>query len=107
MMGNRLKYVALSAFVLPGLGQLARGERIKGGVMIMLDNVFILGALFIALRSASKLMAAKVTGISAEAVVAGIRTDAPFARWVLAAFMVLWIYGIVDAAVGKGSSSIN
>ena len=102
-MKNRLKCVALSAFVLPGLGQLCRGRRVKGGVMIVLDNVFILAALFVALRSAGKLLLAGRTGnVDAEKVLAGIQTDAPYARWMLGAFLVLWIYGVVDAALDKG-----
>jgi hypothetical protein len=105
-MGNRLKYVALSAFVLPGLGQLSMGRRVKGGVMIALDNIFILAALFIALRSVAKLMVAKGgQGLGAETVLAGIQTDAPYARWVLGAFLVLWIYGVVDLLLAKGESS--
>jgi hypothetical protein len=104
-MGNRLKYAALSAFVLPGLGQLSMGRRLKGWVMIALDNIFILAALFIALRSAAKLMLAKGShGIGAEAVLAGIQSDAPYARWVLGAFLVLWIYGVVDALLDRGDS---
>ena len=95
--------MALSAFVLPGLGQLCQGRRLKGGVMIALDNVFILAALFVALRSAGKLMLAGRSGaLDAEKVLAGIQTDAPYARWVLGAFLLLWFYGVVDAALDKG-----
>ena len=102
-MSKRIKCVALSAFVLPGLGQLCHGRRLKGGVMIVLDNFFILAALFIALRSAGKLMLAGRGGApNAEQVLAGIQTDAPYARWVLGAFLLLWIFGVVDAALDKG-----
>jgi hypothetical protein len=102
-MGKRIKCVALSAFVLPGLGQLCLGRRVKGGVMIVLDNVFILAALFIALRSVGKLMlAGSGGGLSAEQVLAGVRVDAPYATWVLGGFLLLWLYGVVDAALDKG-----
>jgi hypothetical protein len=102
-MQKRLKYVALSAFVLPGLGQLARGRRLKGGVMILLDNVFILTALYIALRSIGKLMlAGKGQPLNSEKLLAGVRADTPYAVWVLGAFLLLWIYGVVDAALDKG-----
>ena len=104
IMNKRIKCVALSAFVLPGLGQLCHGRRLKGGLMVLLDNVFILGALFIALRSAGKLMLAGSKGgtLDAEKVLAGIQTDAPYARWMLGAFLLLWVYGVVDAALDKG-----
>lgn len=104
-MSKKLKCIALSAFVLPGLGQLYMGRRVKGGAMIMLDNLFILGALFIALRSAGKLMLAKTGQVGAEQVLAAIQADAPYARWVLGGFLILWAYGVVDAALDKGISS--
>ena len=102
-MKNKIKCVALSAFVLPGLGQLCQGRRVKGGVLILLDNAFILAALFVALRCAGKIMLARTTGAwNAEQVLAGIQTDAPYARWMLGGFLLLWIYGVVDAALDKG-----
>lgn len=105
-MKKRIKCVALSALVLPGLGQLCLGRRLKGGVMILLDNVFILAALYIAARSAGKLMLAGVGGATdPEKVLAAVRVDAPYARWVLGAFLVLWVYGVVDAALDKGSGN--
>uniref|UniRef100_C6E9K6 DUF5683 domain-containing protein n=1 Tax=Geobacter sp. (strain M21) TaxID=443144 RepID=C6E9K6_GEOSM len=101
-MGNKIKCVALSALVLPGLGQLYRGSRVKGGVMILLDNVFILAGLFIAMRSAGKLMlAARGGGVDAEQVLASIQTDSPYAKWLLVGFLLLWVYGVVDAIFDK------
>ena len=105
-MVKRLKYVALSAFVLPGLGQLCLGRRLKGGVMILLDNVFILAALYIALRSVGKLMlAGRGQPMDAEKLLAGVRTDAPYVIWLLGGFLLLWVYGVVDAALDRDSSN--
>ena len=102
-MNKRIKCIALSALVLPGLGQLCHGRRIKGGVMVVLDNIFILGALFVALRSVSKLMlAGRVGPLDAEKVLSGIQADAPYAKWLLGGFLILWVYGVVDAAIDKG-----
>lgn len=102
-MTNRIKCVALSALVLPGLGQLYGGNRVKGGVMILLDNIFILGAFFVALRSAGKLMlAAHEGGLDAEQVLAAIQVDAPYAKWLMGGFMVLWAYSVVDTLFDKG-----
>jgi len=104
-MVNRIKCVALSALVLPGLGQLYRGCRVKGGVMILLDNIFLLGGLFIGLRSAGKLMVAgREGGLTPEQVVAAIQLDAPYAKWLLGGFMVVWAYGVVDAVFHKGDN---
>ncbi|WP_136515301.1 hypothetical protein [Geomonas edaphica] len=104
-MTNRIKSVALSALVLPGLGQLYRGSRLKGGVMILLDNIFILGALFVALRSAGKLMVAgREGGLTPEQVVSAIQVDAPYAKYLLGGFMIVWAYGVVDAVFYKGNN---
>ncbi|HBA88699.1 MAG TPA: hypothetical protein DCZ75_12180 [Geobacter sp.] len=101
-MGNKLKCVALSALVLPGLGQLYRGSRVKGGILILLDNVFILGALFVALRSAGKLMLAAQQGtLKPEQVLTAIKTDNPWASWLLGGFMVLWVYSVIEAVMHK------
>jgi len=102
-MNKKIKSIALSALVLPGLGQLYSGHRIKGGVMLFLDNIFILAALFIALRSAGKFLLAGKTGMSTEQVLAAIQVDAPYARWVLMGFLALWCYGVVDAVCDKGT----
>ncbi|HJV33435.1 hypothetical protein [Geomonas sp.] len=104
-MVKKLKYVALSALVLPGLGQLCLGRRVKGAVMIVLDNIFILAALFLALRSAGKLMLAGGKNVDSAQVLAAVQTDAPYARWLLGGFLLLWVYGIVDAATDQGSSN--
>lgn len=102
-MTNKIKAVALSALVLPGLGQLYLGRRLKGGVMILLDNLFILTALFIAMRSAGKLILASRAGtLQAEQVLASVRAESPWANWVLGAFFVLWAYGVVDSILDKG-----
>ena len=102
-MRKRIKCVALSALVLPGLGQLCLGRRLKGGVMILLDNVFILAALYIAMRSVGKMMLAGAGGaMDPEKVLASVRADAPYANWVMGGFLLLWVYGVVDAALDKG-----
>ncbi|ABQ24350.1 hypothetical protein [Geotalea uraniireducens] len=100
-----IKAALLSALVLPGLGQLYRGSKVKGGVMILLVNVFLLGALFLAMQGMGKIMlSAKFSGISGvEKVLETMRNDTPAARWLLAAFFGLWLYGVVDALLNDGS----
>lgn len=101
-MANKIKCIALSALVLPGLGQLYRGSRVKGGVMLLLDNIFLLGGLFVGLRSAGKFMVAGREGLAPEQVLAAIQADAPYVKWLLGGFMILWAYGVVDALFYKG-----
>lgn len=100
-----IKAALLSALVLPGLGQLYKGSKVKGGVMIVLVNVFLLGALFLAMQGMGKIMlSAKFTGTDGvEKVLETMRNDTPAARWLLAAFFGLWLYGVVDALLNDGS----
>ncbi len=105
--GNRMKRnikaALLSAFVLPGLGQLYKGEKLKGGIMIALVNVFLLAALFLVLQGMGELLVtAKISGMAgAERVIEGLKVKSPAVRVLLAAFFVLWSYGVVDALLRK------
>ena len=51
-----LKAALLSALVIPGLGQLYIGNKLKGGIIIVLVNMFLLGALALALQGVGKIM---------------------------------------------------
>jgi len=94
-----LKALILSALVIPGLGQLQKGEKLKGTILICLVNIFLLAALFVIFQTVGDLVAGKVTGSTdPTAVLEKLRTHSPLARWLLAAFSGLWIYAVVDAA---------
>jgi len=98
-----VKAALLSAFVLPGLGQLYKGDRVKGVIIIVLVNVFLLLALFLVLREMAPLIiAARISGeFDASRVLEHLQTAGPTARLLLAAFCGLWLYGLIDAALGK------
>ncbi|WP_243375028.1 hypothetical protein [Geotalea sp. SG265] len=102
-MRTNMKAVLLSGLVLPGLGQLYKGCRVKGIVMIALVNVFLLGAVFFALQGVGKIvLAAKVPGSpDMGQVLDMMRNETPAARWLLAAFFGLWLYGVADALLGR------
>lgn len=89
----------LSAFVLPGLGQMYKGARVKGGIMIGLVNVFLLAALYLVMKGMGELLVtSRLSGMdAAERVIDGFRGKGPAVKLLSAAFCVLWIYGIVDA----------
>jgi len=94
-----LKAALLSAFVLPGLGQLYKGDKLKGAILIALVNVFLLATLFLLLRAAGPILASQIGGPpDAAAVLAELKSRSPAARWLLSAFFGLWIFGVVDAA---------
>jgi hypothetical protein len=93
------KAAVLSAFVLPGLGQIYKGDRVKGGIVIGLVNLFLLAALFLVMKGMGVLIVtARLSGMEAAArVVDGLKEKGPAVRLILAAFFVLWVYSAVDA----------
>lgn len=102
-MKKNIKAVLLSALVLPGLGQLYKGDKVKGGIMIALVNIFLLAALFLVMQGMGELLVtAQSSGMAAaERVVEGLKERNPAVRALLAAFFALWAYGVVDALFHK------
>lgn len=105
-MQKRITAVLLSAFVLPGMGQLYKGEKVKGAIFLTLVNIFFLSALFLVLKNMGKfLVTAKISGPDeALRVLETIRQGSPEIGWLLAGFVILWLAAVVDAArpVKKG-----
>jgi TM2 domain-containing membrane protein YozV len=106
-----LKAALLSAFVLPGLGQLYKGNRLKGSVLLILANIFLLLALFLVLRGIGPLIsAAMLSGADDPYRIANqiqqLRT--PFVKWLLTIFSAIWLYAVIDAAIGgKGKAGAD
>ncbi len=102
-MRRHFKAILLSAVVLPGLGQLYRGRRLKGGLIIALVNIFILTALFLAMRGLGKLMlAGQVAGkLETGKVLEALQQDSPAGSWLLVSFCGLWLYSVVDAVLDR------
>lgn len=98
-----IKAVLLSAFLLPGIGQLYKGEKVKGGVFLVLVNIFILAALFIVLKKMGNfLLTARISGPEeALKMLDSITRSSPEIGWLLAAFALLWGIAVVDAAKEK------
>jgi TM2 domain-containing membrane protein YozV len=95
------KFIALllSAFVLPGLGQLYLGRKIKGIAILMITNLLMLMALFVLMKGLSPVIAAKIASgsiIGANEVLAGLHGVSGFAKALLAAFGLMWAYAIID-----------
>lgn len=103
-MHQNIKAALLSAFLLPGLGQLAKGDRVKGGIFILLVNMFLLGALFMLLRGMGPVLLAARTGGAPDVIktIETIRQSSPEVRWLLWGFGFLWLVGVLDAAISKG-----
>lgn len=105
-----IKALLLSGLVLPGLGQLYKGDRIKGIIIVLLVNIFLLVALFLILRTLGPtIVMANISGNpDAAGLLEQLRQKAPMARWLLASFCGLWLYSAFDAAFRpSGDNSEN
>lgn len=107
-MKNNLKAALLSAFVLPGLGQLYKGDKIKGGILVVLVNFFLLCALFFVMQGAGKLLVTvQLSGGSVSQALDELQRQSPAVRWLLGGFFLLWIYGVADALLSRRADDEN
>lgn len=102
-MKTNLKAVLLSAFLLPGIGQLYKGEKLKGAFFLVLVNIFLLAALFLVLKKMGNfLLTARLSGPEeALKLLDTITKSSPEIGWLLTAFALIWGVAVVDAAKGK------
>jgi TM2 domain-containing membrane protein YozV len=98
-----IKAALLSALVLPGLGQLYKGERIKGVLLIVIVNIFIMVALYMLIRNVAPLIvASQMNGVlDTRLILERLHGGGPAIRLLLAAFCGLWMFSWIDAALGK------
>ena len=101
-----IKAMLLSALLLPGIGQLYKGEKVKGAVFLILVNIFLLAALFVVSKKmGSFLLTARVAGPEeALKLLESITRTSPEIGWLLAGFTMLWGAAVVDAAQQKSRS---
>lgn len=99
-MKDNLKPALLSALVLPGLGQLKKGHRVKGGIILFLVNLFIIVALATVGGAVAKIfVASQGTPAGAMSLLGEVQKSSPAGRWVLFSFLFLWFYSVTDALV--------
>lgn len=96
-----IKAMLLSAFVLPGIGQLYKGEKVKGAVFLVIVNIFLLAALFLVMKKmGSFLVTARVSGPEeALKLLDTITRTSPEIGWLLTGFALLWGVAVVDALI--------
>lgn len=95
-----IKALLLSAFLLPGIGQLYKGDKLKGAVFLTLVNIFLLAALFVVMKKMGGfLLTARVSGPQeAVKLLESITAGSPEIGWLLTGFALLWGVAVVDAA---------
>jgi len=98
-----VKEAFLSALVFPGLGQLFKGNRVKGLIIIGSVNILLAILFFLILRQLAPLIlsAQGSGGYDTRKIIEGLHIGTPAIRLLLTAFCGLWLYGWIDAAVGK------
>jgi hypothetical protein len=98
-----IKALLLSALLLPGIGQLYKGDKIKGALFLVLVHIFLLSALFVVLKKMGGLLrTARVSGPEeAMKLLDVITRTSPEVGWLLAGFTLLWGVSVVDAALVK------
>jgi hypothetical protein len=71
-----------------------------GGILLLLVNLVILLALFVLLRGLSPVIATQISGgavtITPAEVLKALEGATGFGNAVLAAFVVLWVFSLVD-----------
>lgn len=103
-MNLNIKAGLLSALVLPGLGQIVNGKKLKGFILITLVNMFILTALVVILKGMGPFLVAMQAGgpVDAVAVMDQVqKSGGSGPRWLLNGFIVIWLYAFVDALVDR------
>lgn len=97
-MSRTARALLLNAFVLPGLGQLYVGRKVAGIAILLLVNLLLLLALFVLLKGASPLIAAKMTSgsLASGDILAALDSVAGYGRALLFAFVLVWGFALVD-----------
>jgi hypothetical protein len=98
-----VKEALLSAFVFPGLGQLFKGNRLKGLIIIGSVNILLAILFYLVLRQLAPLIfsAQKSGSFDTTNIIERLHTGSPVISYLLSAFCGLWLYSWIDAAVGK------
>jgi len=105
-MNRKRTALLLTAFVLPGLGQLYLGRKVSGIAMIMLVNLLLLLGLFVVLKALSPVIAAQaVSGaVSAAEIQAALQGTSGFGKALLAGFVLVWAYAVYNLFTTKDNS---
>jgi TM2 domain-containing membrane protein YozV len=104
-MKKNIKAALLSALVFPGLGQLYKGRKLKGGILLLLVNFLLLSILVIILQGLSQIdiTAAIQDGTASARIAKQLHTGNPAFNWVSGALFCVWLYAVLDALLGNGN----
>lgn len=100
-MPKKLIALLLSALILPGFGQIYLGHRKKGALLLVLVNIFLIAAIFLILPGIGKLLVTAKVGQTAGASLIGawLHEHGKIGKGLLAGFMAIWGYAIIDILI--------
>ena len=110
VMNLNLKAALLSGLVLPGLGQIVNGKKLKGFTLIIIVNIFILVALLFVLKGMGQLVITLKSGGSVDiaTVLEQVRHNGGRGpRWLLNGFLGIWVYALFDALVDSRREEVT
>ena len=98
-----VKAALLSAFVFPGVGQMIKGNRIKGMILIGCVNIILLILVCLILQQLLPLiLTAQNSDVpDMKNIMERIHVGSPAIRQLSTVLCGIWMYGWIDAALGK------
>lgn len=106
-MKENIKAALLSALVLPGAGQIYRGRRLKGAILVIaVTFLLIVGFILVVMAVQDALQGSgSPSGMDPVALAERLRGWLPAMLWLGGAFLCLWVYGVADALLGTGKKN--
>jgi hypothetical protein len=98
-----VKKALLSALVFPGLGQVLKGSKVKGLLLIAATNILLVAAFVLVLKALTSgvlLMGTPEMNDPAR-IASAVEPALPGLKWVLRLFFLVWLYGTIDALLAS------
>ncbi len=105
-----VKAAVLSGLILPGLGQIVNGKKVKGFALIIIVNIFILISLLFVLKGVGQLVITMKSGAPPDVatILEQVRQNGGRGpSWLLAGFFGLWLYAFVDALIDRPREEVE
>jgi TM2 domain-containing membrane protein YozV len=101
-MKKNMKAALLSAFIFPGLGQIYKGCRVKGCIVILLTNIILLAVFVIAVKGIYQMaVSPEFAGtVDPASMAKRLLSETPAFRWLFGIFSFIWLYAALDALLG-------